>query len=140
MSHQNIRFCLTLHRAYGTLRLKLDEDLGTWHGIDFDDYALLQSLAARADNPPRLADLATQLAMSRSAMLRRLRPLEKIGLIACHGSVTERRVAVRPAGIALVNTAHDTVNASCERLASMEQVAVLHQALLQSRLAPQATI
>ena len=140
MSSPNSRFCLTLHRVYGKLRLQLDEELGTYHGIDFDDFALLQSLAEAADGPPRLGILAAELGMSRSAMLRRLRPLEKIGLIACLGSITDRRVAVRPAGLSLMKTANDTVNSMCARPSSVENVQTLNTALLDAELARCSTI
>lgn len=135
MSNTNISFCLTLHRVYGRLRLQLDEELGTYHGIDFDDFALLKSLAGAVDGPPSLEKLATALGMSRSALLRRLRPLEKIGLIACVGSVAERHVSVRPAGLSLMRTAQDTVSGACERLSSFEDVEKLNDALRQSELA-----
>lgn len=140
MSDPNISFCLTLHRLYGKLRLHLDEELGTYHGIDFDDFALLQSLAGAVEGPPSLVILATALGISRSAMLRRLRPLEKIGLIACLGNVTDRRVVVRPAGLSLMKSAHDTVSGTCARLSSIEDVEKLNEALVQSELARCSTI
>jgi DNA-binding MarR family transcriptional regulator len=108
VSNPNIDLCLTFHRAYAKLRLQLDEELGIHHGMDFDDFALLHLLARAEDDPMRLGILAAALGASRSAMLRRLRPLEKIGLIACHGNVADRRIALRPAGLSLMKAAHDT--------------------------------
>ena len=43
-----LEFCLALHRANASLQLKLDDELGTFHGINFNDFALL-SLLAQAD-------------------------------------------------------------------------------------------
>lgn len=119
MSNPNIDSCLAFHRTYAKLRLQLDEELGTYHGIDFDDFALLHLLASAADEPTSLDVLAAELGAPRSAMLRRLRPLEKIGLVACHGGVTDRRIALRPAGLCLMKTAHDTVGGVCANYADL---------------------
>ncbi len=134
MSNPSIGFCLAFHRIYGKLRLQLDEELGTYHGIDFDDFALLHWLAGAVDGSASLETLATELGVSRSAMLRQLRPLEKIGLLSGHGDVTDRRIAVRPTGLSLMNTAHDTVTGACARLSSVEDVERLNEALLESEL------
>jgi DNA-binding IclR family transcriptional regulator len=111
-----VDLCLGYYRAYAKLRLQLDDELGTYHGIDVDDFALLHALANAADDPVRLEVLAAELGTSRSVMLRRLRPLHKIGLLAYHGSVTERRIALRPAGLALMKAAYDTVGSVVARL------------------------
>lgn len=109
------RHCLSFHHLYVTLRLSLDEALGQFHGIDFDDFALLHSLAGTVDGPIRLAAFATGLGVSRSMMLRRLRPLEKIGLLALHGGVTGRGVALHPAGLSLVHRAQETIAYACTK-------------------------
>jgi DNA-binding Lrp family transcriptional regulator len=130
MSNPNISLCLSFHLAYAKLRLQLDEELGTYHGIDFDDFALLHSLASAGDDPTGLEILATELGTSRSALLRRLRPLEKIGLVAYYGGVTDRRIALRPAGLCRIKTAHDTVVGVCAKLSLLEDVKTLNEALL----------
>lgn len=111
----NIRHCLRFHDLYVTLRLSLDDALGQFHGIDFDDFALLHSLAGSVDGPTRLAPFATGLGVSRSMMLRRLRPLEKIGLLALSGGVTDRCVALQPAGLSLVHRAQETIAHACTK-------------------------
>ena len=131
MSNPNIDLCLTFHRAYAKLRLQLDEELGIFHGIDFDDFALLHALAG-ADEPRSLASLAAELGVSRSVMLRRLRPLEKIGLVVYHGDVTDRLIALRTAGRSLIKTAHETVGSVCAKLSLFEDVERLNEALLKS--------
>lgn len=129
MSNRNINLCLAFHRAYAKLRLQLDDKLGIYHGIDFDDFTLLHVLAS-ADVPTNLASIASELGVSGSVMLRRLRPLEKIGLIVYHSDVTERRITLRPAGLSLIKTAHETVDRICTKLSLIEDVERLNQLLL----------
>jgi DNA-binding MarR family transcriptional regulator len=109
MSNPDIDPCLRFHFDYSKLRLQLDEELGLYHGIDFDDFALLHWLASADGGPTALEAAAAGLAISRSALLRRLRPLEKIGLIECHGGVADRSITLRPPSLRLITTAHDTV-------------------------------
>ena len=135
MSNPNINLCLTFHRAYAKLRLQLDEELGIYHGIDFDDFALLHALAS-ADGPTSLASLAAELGVSRSVMLRRLRPLEKIGLVVFHGGVTDRRIALRTAGLCLIKTAHETVGGVCAQQPLIEDLERLNKILLKPELVP----
>ena len=54
MSNPNTDLFLSFHRTYAKLRLQLDEELGIFHGIDFDDFALLHALAS-ADAPTNLS-------------------------------------------------------------------------------------
>lgn len=44
----NLDFCLALYRAQASLQLKLDDELGTYHGISFSDFTLL-NVIARSD-------------------------------------------------------------------------------------------
>ncbi len=131
MSNATVKRCLTIHRAYAKLRLQLDEELGIFHGLDFDDFALLHALAS-TDDPTSLASLAAELGISRSVLLRRLRPLEKIGLVVYHGDVTVRLIALRTAGLSLIKTAHETVGSVCAKLSLFEDVERLNEALLKS--------
>lgn len=134
VSNPNIDLCLTFHRAYAKLRLQLDEELGAYHGIDFDDFALLHLLAGAEYGVTSLGILATELGASRSVMLRRLRTLEKIGLVAHHGGLTDRRISLRPAGLSLINTAHDTVGSICTKPALIEDLERLNKTLLKPEL------
>ena len=133
MSNPNIDLLLTFHRAYSKLRLQLDEELGIHHGIDFDDFALLHALAS-VDGPTSLASLAAELGVSRSVMLRRLRPLEKIGLVVFQGGVSDRRIALRTAGLCLMKTAHETVGGVCAQQPLIEDLERLHKTLLKPEL------
>ena len=133
MSNASTNHCLTIYRAYAKLRFQLDEELGIFHGIDFDDFALLHTLAS-VDGPTSLASLATALGVSRSVMLRRLRPLEKIGLVVFHGGVTDRRIALRTAGLCLMKSAHETVGGVCARQPVIEDLERLNKTLFKPEL------
>lgn len=143
MNRPDIDPCLALHRAYTRLRMQLDEELGTHHGIDFDDFALLNALAGAgagagvgaslgdtaAATAHSLGGVAAELGTSRSALLRRLRPLEKTGLVACHGAVTARRVALRAPGFGVLTIARETVARVCARPALAREAEALAAAL-----------
>ena len=129
VSNATINRCLTIHRAYAKLRFQLDEELGIFHGIDFDEFALLHALAS-AVGPTSLAGLAAELGVSRSVMLRRLRPLEKTGHVVFHGGVTDRRIALRTAGLSLIKTAGETVGGVCVQQPLIEDLERLNETLL----------
>ena len=133
MSTPKIDLLLAFHRAFAKLRLQIDEDLGIYHGIDFDDFALLHALAS-ADVPTSLASLAADLGVSRSGMLRRLRPLEKIGLVVFQGAVTNRRIELRTAGLCLIQTAHETVGGVCAQQPLIEDLERLNKTRLKPEL------
>lgn len=115
MSQSHTHLCLSFHRAYARLRIQLDEELGTYHGIDLDEFALLHSLEGREDDTAGLETIAADLGTSCSALLRRLRPLEKIGLVAYNSSIKDRRITLRRPGLSLIKTAHDTIERVCAR-------------------------
>jgi DNA-binding MarR family transcriptional regulator len=109
-------FCLTLSRAHASLGLRLDADLGAFHGLDFSDFTLLCTLL-RADGARLpMARLARTLGLPMSALMRRMVLLEKTGLAErVHGSDTDprRHAALRPGGRQLAQTALTTVEAHC---------------------------
>ena len=109
MTSSAIEACLAWHGDYTGLRCLLDDVLATHHGIDFDDFALLHRLARAGGQPVALAALAAALGASRSAMLRRLRPLEKTGLVSGAGAAAGYRVTLRPAGLRLLRVADEDV-------------------------------
>lgn len=120
MSHPALDLCLAVHRAYSGLRLKLDDELGTYHGIAFSDLALLHLLAHADAGRMRIAALGARLGLSRSAVLRQLLTLEKIGLVERNGADGDRHAMLRPAGRALANVASETADRVCgEALASI---------------------
>jgi DNA-binding MarR family transcriptional regulator len=120
MSHPTLDLCLEVHRVYSGLRLKLDDELGTYHGIAFSDLALLHLLAHAEAGRMKIAELGRPLGLSRSAVLRQLLVLEKIGLVERNGADGDRHAVLRPAGRALTNVASETADRVCsEALASI---------------------
>lgn len=67
--------------------------LATHHGIDLDGFALRHRPAEARGDPVSLATLAAVLGASHSALLRRLRPRQKTGLVSGVGAVAGYRVA-----------------------------------------------
>lgn len=113
MSHPLLRARLDRHFAEAALRLRLDEELGTWHGLAWPDFVLLAALDEGPAAVPAAA-LATRLGLAPSALLRQMLPLEKTGLVAREaGPGGTRCIVLRPAGRSLVREARDTAEAAC---------------------------
>jgi DNA-binding IclR family transcriptional regulator len=109
----NLDFCLALHRAHASLQLKLDDELGTYHGISFSDFALLNLLAQADGGRVSIQALVRPLGQPPSAVLRQLILLEKIGFVVREGANGDRQAVLRPAGRALVNAARETADSIC---------------------------
>lgn len=109
----NLDFCLALHRANASLQLKLDNELGTYHGINFNDFALLNLLAQADGGRVGIPELVRPLGLPQSAVLRQLIVLEKIGLVVREGANGDRQAVLRPAGRALVSAARETADSIC---------------------------
>jgi DNA-binding MarR family transcriptional regulator len=113
-------FCLALGRAHASLGLRLGDDLGAFHGLDFSDFTLL--LRAEGAGMPRvplvpLVDLARTLGLPMSALMRRMVLLEKTGLaerVPGPAADPRRHAALRPGGRQLAQTALLTVEAHCK--------------------------
>ena len=134
MSHSHTRLCLAFHLAHARFRLQLDEELGTFHGIDLDDFVLLHTLADTEDDTAGIERVAAAVGASRSALLRRVRPLEKIGLVAYHTDVKDRRIVLRRPGLALVKAARDTVERVCARPSLTGELKKLDEMLRESAI------
>ena len=114
MSTTPLTFCLDLHRAEARLRLRLDDVLGTLHGIGWEDFALLATLVEHGGRLP-LRELADHLATPLSVLLRRLAPLQKTGLLACVSSdVGTREVVLRTSDRRVQHVAAQTARLACE--------------------------
>lgn len=121
----NLGFCLALHRAHASLQFKLDNELGLYHGISFNDLALLNLLAQADGGRISIPELVRPMGQPQSSVLRQLILLEKIGLVVREGANGDRQAVLRPAGRALVNTARETADGICaEALASIAPAAV----------------
>ena len=121
----NLGFCLALHRAHASLQLKLDNELGLYHGIGLNDFALLNLLAQVDGGRVSIPELVRPMGQPQSAVLRRLIVLEKIGLVVRDGANGLRQAVLRPAGRALVNAARETANNICtEAVESIDSAVV----------------
>lgn len=109
----NLGFCLALHRAHASLQLKLDNELGIYHGISFNDFALLNLLAQADGGRVSIPELVRPMGQPQSAVLRQVIVLEKIGLVVRDGANGLRQAVLRPAGGALVNAARETADSIC---------------------------
>jgi DNA-binding MarR family transcriptional regulator len=109
----NLDFCLALHRAHASLQRKLDDELGLYHGISFNDFALLNLLAQADRGRVSIAALVRPMGQPQSSVLRQLILLEKIGLVLREGASGDRQAVLRPSGRALVNAARETADSLC---------------------------
>jgi DNA-binding MarR family transcriptional regulator len=106
--------CLALARAHASLELKLDDALGTMHGLSWRDFTLLNVLATVPGEHLGLAALVRPLGLPPSGVVRRLAPLEKLGLVVREGGgSTPRRVALLPGGRRAWHEARETADAIC---------------------------
>ena len=105
MSEEALQVCLDRHLAHAALVFKLDDELGTHHGLSWADFVLLTVLDADGGAAPATA-LARTLRTPASHLLLRLLPLEKTGLVerAADGN-GKRRVTLRPQGRRLLRGA-----------------------------------
>lgn len=108
--------------AHAQACFALDEGLGQHHGLAWADFVLLRQLdtpreGGMASNATGLAQapLAKALGTSRSRLLLRLRPLQKVGLLQCSAGAAGL-VTLTPAGRRLLREAGETAAAICVRL------------------------
>jgi DNA-binding MarR family transcriptional regulator len=110
-------FCLALGRAHASLGLRLGDDLGAFHGLDFGDFILLSVLLRAEGAGMPLVALARTLGLPMSALMRRMVLLEKTGLaerVPGPAADPRRHAALRPGGRQLAQTALLTVEAHCK--------------------------
>lgn len=87
-------FCLRLAQAWATLSRRLDNALGSHHGIGFADYLLLLALQRAPGGRLGRSELARQLGLGVADVTRALLPLEKIGLVARQSDPQDARAAL----------------------------------------------
>lgn len=105
--------CLRLARAHAALMRRLDNSLGSHHGISFGDYQVLNHLSRAPGGRLRRVDLAERLGLTASGVTRTLLPLEKIGLVSREADPRDARVGfavVTAAGQELMHNATDVVD------------------------------
>jgi DNA-binding MarR family transcriptional regulator len=104
--------CRAIHAAQCSLQLKLDEELGTLHGIGWNQFNLLAALDDAGGSLP-LLDLPRPLGLPRSGVVRMLLPLEKVGLVAREAVAHERRVRLCSGGRRVLHEARETAAGIC---------------------------
>jgi MarR family transcriptional regulator, organic hydroperoxide resistance regulator len=114
MSLAALQACLDREYARAAASFRLDDELGTHHGIAWADFVLLESLQSGAMLD---TELAGRLGMLRSHLLMRVRPLQKLGLVTCQvDGEDSRTIALSVAGRRLANEARDTAAHVCAQL------------------------
>ena len=107
-------FAVTLRGEAKLLTGRLDEELGTQHGIAWSDFVLLEALDA-AGGASAPAALAQRMGMTRSRFLLQVLPLEKLGLLArAPAADGQRDLLLRPPGRRLLGEARETAAMVCE--------------------------
>jgi DNA-binding MarR family transcriptional regulator len=97
--------CLHVQRAARALARHFDEALRP-AGVTHGQFSLMMSL--NRPEPPRIADVASLLAMDRTTLTANLKPLERRGLVAVTLEDTDkrrRRLALTAAGRAVLAAA-----------------------------------
>lgn len=104
---------LDRHMEQDALSFRLDDELGTHHGLSWSDFVLLTVLddAHGAVSSP---DLAGRLGLTRSRLVLQLLPLEKTGLLARDEAPDGKcGVTLRSSGRRLLREARETAAAVC---------------------------
>lgn len=128
-------FCLRLARAHAVQMRRFDSALGSYHGVSFADFQLLNHLAKAPDGRMRRVDLAERVGLTASGVTRALLPLEKIGLITRQSDPRDARVGfalITDTGRELATNAADVVTAVARELtraAPPSQLAAMAQLL-----------
>ena len=110
MSHPALQACLDREAIF-----RLDDELGTQHGLAWSDFVLLDALDG-FDAPLPEAQLAERLGLLRSRLLVRLLPLQKLGLVE-RGAGTVR---LRAPATRLRAAARETAAAVCAQMAQRD--------------------
>lgn len=99
--------------GFAALRLRLDEELGTLHGLAWDDFVLLAALDA-AGGALTTHALASRVGLTACALVVRLLALQKTGLIAREArQAGVREVLLRGPGARLLGEARETAQDVC---------------------------
>ena len=113
MSEEALQACVDRHLENAAFVFRLDNELGTHHGLSWADFVLLTVLDATGGAAPATA-LAHSLRMPASHLLLRLLPLEKTGLVErAADDDGKRRVKLRPQGKRLLYEARYTAAGAC---------------------------
>ncbi len=123
-----LEFCLHISGAHTSLMQKLDDVLGTLHGLSYSDFMLLHLLSRADAGRLPVADLARPLGLSLSAVTRQLILLEKTGLALREqhpGDGGRRYAAIRSGGRKTLHGAIVTAAALCAEVVNTLPAATL---------------
>jgi DNA-binding MarR family transcriptional regulator len=116
MTTDALGFCLNISRVHASLNLMLHENLGAFHGLNYEDFTLLYLLLRAEDGRLAMPNLACSLGLPMSALIRKMVLLEKTGLAertASTNADSRRHATIRPGGRKLMQAAVTTVEAIC---------------------------
>ena len=115
MSIDPLDLCLNIGRAHASLNLKLQEHLGAFHGLNYEDFTLLHRLLSAEGGRMPAAELARSLGLPVSALIRKMVLLEKSRLAerTAGANGDGRHAALRPGGRKLMQAAVTTAEAIC---------------------------
>lgn len=109
-----IDFCMRVSLAHGSLSLKLDDELGTYHGLSLADFILLRLLLQADGGRLPVAALVRPLGRQASGVMRELMRLEKMGFVQRErGAAGVHEVLLRPGGRRVVGEALVTAEQVC---------------------------
>jgi DNA-binding MarR family transcriptional regulator len=109
-----IDFCLRVSLAHGSLSLKLDDELGTYHGLSLTDLIALRLIAQAEGGRLPVAALARPLGRQPSSVMRELIRLEKTGHVQRErGAGGRHEVLLRPGGRRVLAEALVTAEQAC---------------------------
>lgn len=86
-------FVLQLMRTQTVVMRRLDQALGSYHGLSFNDFLLMHHLSQGPGGRLRRVDLAERHGLTASGITRTLLPLEKLGLVERQQEPRDARVA-----------------------------------------------
>lgn len=116
MSRSALQACLEREHAQALAGFRLDDALGTHHGLSWADFVLLDHVSRTATGIPEV-ELAKALGVLRSRLLLRTRPLEKLGWLS-RTDGGARLVALTASGMRLLAEARETAASVCAKLPS----------------------
>lgn len=114
MKTDAIDFCMRVSLAHYSLCLKLDDELGTYHGLSLADFITLRLLAQAEGGRLPVAALVRPLGRQASAVMRELMRLEKTGFVQRErGPGGRHEVLLRPGGRRVLGEALVTAEQAC---------------------------
>jgi DNA-binding MarR family transcriptional regulator len=112
--NQKLELLLAMRQQTAELELLLDRELAQWHGISADDFRLMLFVHSVPTHEMTRNALAAQLGIRLTDLVKRIRPLQRIGLIAepseSGGDLRTTSVALTDRGIELLADASRTAN------------------------------